>query len=823
MTFSDLISCSSTETYPSIKTNDVHRLLENCPDTINTLSLDCFDTLLWRKVATPSDVFFNLQHKLPFHQIGLKPSSRAKAESDARKKNRFLKNTNEITLEDIYLSYDETLSKEALTALSEAELEAEKEACYAIPSMLELIKDAKKKGMDVIIVSDIYFTEKQLRSLLFHCLPENIYHMIDHVFCSCEHTVSKASGLFNIVLKKIQRESSQLWHIGDNKVADYIAPKALSIRSTHLIPYSIEVAEMLRLRSLSMAVLDQNIRNTRPLSNPFSGIFSTAVMPMHTPECTIGYLSLGPIMYAFSAFIQNQVEALQTKQKNPKILFLMRDGYLPSLAFQTFTGNNKAKRVCISRFTALAASFRTKEDINQYLSSFKSTTSWHEQICKQLLINKSDTKKIIEATSKSKNKSKKFLDLICKENQLKKICETSKKYRERLYRYLKKEADIQEKDTLLFVDLGYTGTAQGKLSPILKDDFDIDVIGCYLIASETPNWQKNRSGLIDPSTCDHRTSSSLVKYIALLEQLCTTNAASVIDYTEMGDPIFSETTLSKSQHTKLDLIQMNALEFIQDANSFNQWGRKIDYSMQMLRDYAIAEIGRLIFFPSTIEIEYLKSFKFELNMGAKNVFEMFNTEKGLEGLRKSGLYFMETGSTKMRTNYPAELRHTSIELSLLLLMQCRTGFDIRANDFSFREEKIEIALFADGKIEKAVISCKPTYDGYFALIVPIGKNEMNVGIFFGNQYESFQIQSVTTLPTSRLHSSLQEHFTQSANENMLYEGIEKKAGGLMLCQSEKSFLFYESSKNDWQENHVLRVIFRPIGVRATHSVSTKES
>ena len=50
-----------------------HQLLtafNNYVSTIKVLSLDCFDTLLWRKTVSPSDVFQDLQSRPAFKEIG---------------------------------------------------------------------------------------------------------------------------------------------------------------------------------------------------------------------------------------------------------------------------------------------------------------------------------------------------------------------------------------------------------------------------------------------------------------------------------------------------------------------------------------------------------------------------------------------------------------------------------------------------------------------------------------------------------------------------------------------------------------------------------
>src|SRR5690349_1172623 len=53
----------------TITTLDLTTILENFP-TIKILSLDCFDTILWRKTSTAIDVFYHLQDRPHFQTLG---------------------------------------------------------------------------------------------------------------------------------------------------------------------------------------------------------------------------------------------------------------------------------------------------------------------------------------------------------------------------------------------------------------------------------------------------------------------------------------------------------------------------------------------------------------------------------------------------------------------------------------------------------------------------------------------------------------------------------------------------------------------------------
>src|SRR3546814_15244874 len=41
----------------SVRAHEIATLLDHAPDSIAMLSLDCFDTLLWRNVHAPKDIF----------------------------------------------------------------------------------------------------------------------------------------------------------------------------------------------------------------------------------------------------------------------------------------------------------------------------------------------------------------------------------------------------------------------------------------------------------------------------------------------------------------------------------------------------------------------------------------------------------------------------------------------------------------------------------------------------------------------------------------------------------------------------------------------
>lgn len=790
------------------RADELISILEHYAKDIKVLSLDCFDTLIWRQTATPSDAFFDMQRRPAFQTFGLTARLRAQAEEHARQKMLFDRGNTEVKLANIYQAHSPSLSEQDLVNLNEDELATEMDTCYAFPPMIELIRAARSYGLRVIIVSDTYFTEIELQRLLKSCLPDDVLESIKHIFCSSEHGMGKSNGLFNKVCGTIDADPHSLLHIGDNLLADFVSPQTIGIHAVHFIHNQKNVGNMIRMQALAGGFIDPMIRQERSLVNPYRGIFAASQQTADTAENLIGYYSAGPIMYAFARFILNEAEQLRKQGKKTKILFLMRDAYLPSLACELLYGKEIGKRVRISRFASFAASFRSKDDINKYLCENVASLRFYD-ICKQLLLSEELAGEISRKAASMPNPAISFIQLIHQQHIIDHIIKASQAYRQRLFKHLEKEIGLESGDTLIFVDLGYTGTAQRKLEPVFREEKNIDIIGRYLISLRVPGWEKSRAGLLDPSWCDDRTMQALVNYIALLEQICTSNEKSVIDYDSQGNPIYSETSVSKAQHAKLDSIQSKCLQFIHDADQFFKQAM-IKPANRVLRDAVLAELTRMLFFPSALELEYLKSFEFDLNMGTKDLLNVLDLEKGLTGLRRRGLFFMEKNLKSMRTNYPAELRSAGMELSLTLLAQHRIGFDVRVSDLSLRRENLNVIAIRAGNASQTMIEAMPTHDGYFSLIVPVGTGDFQVGVQFGLNYQWIQIDSTELIVTSALYSSKESEHTIDASDSVVVDQMENRGQGLYECLTDTSLLVYVPTRGLGNHHHALRIIFRPI-------------
>ncbi len=803
------LSVQDTEVKQQIFTAEFTDLLTSYTDKIAVLSLDCFDTLLWRKTKTPSDVFFALQNEPLFKELGFTAIMRIQAESQARKM-RFLETgSSEVTLDNIYREHFPNLSDVTLTKLIEEEMMLEKIMCYGFPDTITLIDKAYALGLKIIIVSDTYFTQAQLLALLQATVPTTTIEKISHIFCSSDYKKSKSSGLFHDVMSTLNLPANKILHIGDNQISDYLSPKKLSIHAAHLIQHNAKVEEVARLGLSITSFIDPSIRYQKQLMSPFHGVLAQHTTELNSAEAIIGYASLGQIMYPFARFICDEISALQKAGKKPKPVFLLRDAYLPFKACEAMLGHSVGTCVRISRFSAYAASFRNTKDIDTYLLTSISSNRF-DAIAKQLLIPDATANDLINSCLKTNDPALAFIQQVHQTPILEMIFHNSKQYCKRLYNYLKNAADLQPGDIMMMIDLGYSGTAQRQLEPVLRDEFNIDITGRYLIQLSVPGWNTSRKGLLNTSWCDDRTMHMLVTYIALLEQLCTTNEKSVIDYDKKGNPIYNETSMHENQNQKLALIQNQCIKFIKDTETFFE-KTGINHSIENLRFTALNELGRLLFLPTMDEIQFLKEFQFDVNLGTKDIFNIFDIEKGLNSLRRRGIYslFMEKNAASFRTNVPTEFRYAGIELSFMLMSHHRFSVDLKISDTTFRQTTIKAIILMGQKNSQIDLQAQFTHDGYYSLIVPLGTNHFQLGLLLGQHYKWLQIESAEIIPLAYYLTSNETLRAENCLDKLIFQDMHHHENNLYQSMLPSSFVMLPGNiKNsgEW----IFRFVFRPI-------------
>ncbi|HEV8550692.1 MAG TPA: hypothetical protein VGQ57_16720, partial [Polyangiaceae bacterium] len=554
---------------PSSDQARAHELVarfEALAENVQRLSLDCFDTILVRDVAEPTDVFYDLAQSEPFRRLGLSAKMRVDAESRARSLAALRHRRSEVSLAEIYRGAFPQLSDAEVQELARAEIEAEKRTCSAFEPTIALMRAAQARGVPIMIVSDTYLSEPELRELLAACIPADALAAVDRIFCSSVHGHSKTGGLLKLVGKLMGVPLRAILHVGDHALSDLASARDAGMQALQLIHHCPAVEGALRTQGIALSLVAPEVRRLRGLPRPYAALCAQT-KGLDDPAALLGYVGAGPLLYAFAHFVLDSLSELEAKGARPKPLFLLRDAFLPQRVCSVLLGRDAGPSASLSRFAAYAASFRTKEDVERYLA--RSAGSGRlEPMVRQLLLPMHVAERITKAAKRASSPAHEFVRQVLERSTLELVLERSKAYRRRLLRYLEKRVKLEPGDTLVMVDLGYEGTVQRQLAPVLEDELGITVTGRYLLASRVPGWERDRRGLFDPSTCDDRVVSTLVEHAALLEDLCTSDDPSVVDYTEDGEAVFDEHVIDAAQYARTKTIQTEIVRFAREAEAW---------------------------------------------------------------------------------------------------------------------------------------------------------------------------------------------------------------------------------------------------------------
>lgn len=792
----------------SVRAWEMADLFDQVAPYVSTLSLDCFDTLLWRNTRTPVDVFYELQRSAPYVRHSLTAKLRIAGETKARGLKLVEHQKPEVTLRDIYQTLLPRADSAEIEALCLTELEAELAACFPFPHAVELIRRANRLGHRVIVVSDTYFTETELRTLLSARLPKDVYSAIGRVFCSNTLGRGKASGLFRDVLEALREKPERIFHVGDNHAADLMGARQAGLLGVQLDAFEEHVAEVLRQSAAGSSLCAPEIRGTRALPSPYHGLFAQRPQPRSGAHM-LGYLGSGPILFAFAHFIKSQIDQLTARGKRVRPVFLMRDGHLPQRVFAQLFPDISHTRLSISRFVAYASSFVDRAAVVEYLGRSAGSTRY-EAMLKQLLVPEKLVQSILKHTLKASRPQQEFVRQVLKPHVLSAILDASNQFRARLFSYLEREVGIEAGDTLLFIDLGYEGTAQRCLGPVLLHERDVSIFGCYVLAASVPGWELDRAGLLDPAACDDRTLSTLIPYVAVLEDICSACMPSVRGYTQTGEPEYEEQMVSAKQFEKIEAVQEACLHFARDAAEFFA---SVDglFDLEHTRSTAAGFLARLLFFPSLVEVDYLDGFTLDMGLGTKDVFPLFDQQVGRWGLRKRGLFFMEHGQSTTRMSYPIELRSAAYELALAVFAQKRFCLDLALTDLTHRRLALPVLVLKDDQASTIECIGQATFDGCFAVTVPVGACDFDLGFLLGRVASHVQLLGVDLIPTEHLYSDDESRHTRDLLDEVRLDGLESLGAGVLYAKSDAGFAFISSRPHrDADNTFALRITIRPL-------------
>jgi FMN phosphatase YigB (HAD superfamily) len=784
----------------SVKAHELATLLDRAPEGITTLSLDCFDTLLWRNVHEPRDVFAGV--KAPGG--GIEP--RTWAEGVSRKKSHLRRKTHEVGLHDIYRRMLTRATDAEIDAAVAHELALEASHCFPFKPAVELMRAAKARGLKIVIVSDMYLSEAELTELLRQAAGEDVLAMVDRIFMSSEHGTSKALELFPLVLKEIGARADQVLHVGDNRIADFEGAARAGIHAVHFEQFGEETVQRMRMETAAGIMLDPATRVTRP-----SYAMHRAPVSLRTQTDTayvVGHDVMGPVMHAMATWLKAELDATAEKLGKPvRPLFLMRDGFLPYAVFDQMYPEAQARRIEISRLTAARASMHSAEDVHDFISEQLDVLP-PKALAKQLMLYGPEVDKLI----KKDGDDKAFRKAIREPEMIRKILKRSRGMCDKLMAHLRAN-DVADGDAVMLVDVGYKGTVQNIVTPVFEREMNLWVGGRYLFLREECMSGLDKAGLLGTDMFECRALHALGTCVAVVEQMCNIAQGSTIDYTPDGAPVREDSGVKSFQNATRDRVQQAVLDYARKAELGVHRPAASD-TIENRRRMAGAILTRLLFLPLPSEIEVFGKFDHDVNLGTKVMIPLLDHDEAADGLRRRGIaYVNET----RRMYVPGEIQKHGLPFNLSLLTTSRFGLNLRNKDFEVGGIEVPVMMLTDAEQAVMRFTAYPTHEGFYRVSIPVGTQRPTVAVQLGLLYEHIQIDRACWTPIGQFDGNwgYDQH-----DATTVTDGLHPIADGLYAAD-ETGVLVAMPPAASLKGAQVLNLVFRPLRRRGEMRVERR--
>ena len=586
-------------------------------------SFDIFDTFIIRACTTPVGVFeraYELSGLVDTHPNVAENfvQHRIQAESRARKEAKERSGSAEVRITDIYSFFPFRLfglARDALNDFAVAEFRAELDLCRANPEMMQQYLEMKRAGFRVGFISDTYWSTKQIAHLLHNCSPGLAW---DFLYASCDHGHGKSEKLFAKYLSEQKVDPAASFHIGDNERADIKGARRHGIRPRYYPQASAELTSKLHREAALFELLspgrpsrlDHGARTLRRMV--------AARNAEKSPAFHLGMTVIGPVMTAFDAFIDARYAELQKSGARVAIGFLGRDGFLPYQIWKDGHNIDAAYLEVNRRVSMIGAADtlvplrklidRTPEiDADTFLNMvgvLPPAVAAYLAKCPKGFANGADFAKALPGLISARDSAA-----------------LASGMRARLLAYLRAAIpDFDSCTDLVLVDLGYAGTVQKSLRRLFdREGIRIRLHGTYLLTCDDAFHDLARDdtvqGMISDLVVTPHVKLTLLRNVAVLEQLCSSHEGSVRDYDD-GKVLREANPIPAGQIAIKADVQAGAAAFAAGARELGaSYGLRPCASPDVAARWSAATLGRLLLLPDDDELTLLGNFQHDVNLG----------------------------------------------------------------------------------------------------------------------------------------------------------------------------------------------------------------
>lgn len=464
------------------------RLIERSAGRIRAVSFDFFDTLVWRLVAKPTDLFVEAGRRLA--AAGLLDPNISPAEYEVLRRHAEIKvrdrqmakdsSREDISLREICEPLARVVKDPEAVARIEHALECE--LCQMNPMMAGFVRHLHRRGLKLLVISDIYLSAAQLKEIL----RANQFdpQMFELVLASSEEGVSKGTGnLFRLALKKLKLEPDALLHIGDNYLADVTGARKAAVRGCHY-PQNTPASRTILEREAFLLGGRAPVFSANSLR-----LLASRLFPADTDEGFFGGAGaflMGPVLARFAGWACDQFVASGVR----KVGALMREGEL----FGELLRREAAVRGLDLEITPLYINRRATDLAGIGRLTAKNLIAWLEArptlpiraILRQFGLDEAEFKHAPFSLDEKLDQSGKVLELakfLFAPKIAQRIEAKSAEERRKLLDYMRPW--IEGGAPFGVCDIGYSASAQTQLQKILEvENISNHVVGCYLVGCE---------------------------------------------------------------------------------------------------------------------------------------------------------------------------------------------------------------------------------------------------------------------------------------------------------------------------------------------------
>lgn len=564
-------------------------------EEVSVLSLDVFDTLVWRIVPEPVDAFVLLGRRLldletlsPRVPAELFARLRERAESKARGKIP-PGEVPEVSLEAIYDEMPAHLFTGAgPDVLAGLEVALEKSIVFPDLEIAQLAQFAQDEcGARVVLVSDTYFSGSQLRQVI-DC--EALASLaISEVFTSSHHKVNKSTGLFDVVLDTIKVRPEEVLHIGDHPKSDVAAARRAGLHAIAFEKLPDPLAEVLAREGM----VRTGDRDTTPAPIDarcgdlgLTALRSKALHRAGSPSGSdrtsaywrFGASVMGPVFTGFAEWVHRRAQA----EGVDTVYCLMREGeFLSRLvngARQYLQSDVTAVPLWLSRSVCARASIvdASVEELDAFLHRRKAPTV--RELCEALGVGLAQVPELFDQADGGLDdpelRQRALSALASRPDVRAAIVAGSAQLRQRLVDYVL-ETVGPDRQRILVVDLGWGGTIQAYLDRALAGaGAAMETLGLYLLTNDAAAERMlegvRTEGFLAAGGLPERAVRWVIRSPEIIEQICMHDEGSLSGFTADSQPLRAPAQQSPVQMLQRNAVQRGILQFQRE------WARYVD-------------------------------------------------------------------------------------------------------------------------------------------------------------------------------------------------------------------------------------------------------